>query len=74
METRNTTIPEKLKSFVQRQVERWGYSSVSEYLCDLIRADQEQQAAASGGFMKDWDNPRDAIYDEWQAHYRVREG
>ena len=42
----NIAIPKQLKSFVQRQVERRGYSSVSEYVRDLIRGDQESQAIA----------------------------
>jgi antitoxin ParD1/3/4 len=46
MNTMNIAIPEQLKSFVQRQVERRGYSSVSEYVRDLIRGDQERQAIA----------------------------
>jgi antitoxin ParD1/3/4 len=44
MNTMNIAIPKDLKSFVQRQVERRGYSSVSEYVRDLIRGDQERQA------------------------------
>jgi antitoxin ParD1/3/4 len=44
MNTMNIAIPKQLKSFVQRQVERRGYSSVSEYVRDLIRGDQERQA------------------------------
>jgi antitoxin ParD1/3/4 len=47
MNTMNIAIPEQLKSFVQRQVERRGYSSVSEYVRDLIRGDQERQAIAA---------------------------
>jgi antitoxin ParD1/3/4 len=46
MNTMNIAIPKQLKSFVQRQVERRGYSSVSEYVRDLIRGDQERQAIA----------------------------
>jgi antitoxin ParD1/3/4 len=46
MDTMNIAIPEQLKAFVQRQVERRGYSSVSEYVRDLIRGDQERQAIA----------------------------
>jgi antitoxin ParD1/3/4 len=42
----NIAIPKQLKSFVQRQVERRGYASVSEYVRDLIRGDQERQAIA----------------------------
>ena len=47
MNTMNIAIPKQLKSFVQRQVERRGYSSVSEYVRDLIRGDQERQAIAT---------------------------
>jgi len=43
----NIAIPEQLKAFVQSQVERRGYSSVSEYVRDLIRGDQEQQTIAN---------------------------
>ena len=44
MNTMNIAIPKQLKSIVQRQVERRGCSSVSEYVRDLIRGDQERQA------------------------------
>jgi len=47
METMNIAIPEQLKAFVQREVELRGYSSVSEYVRDLIRRDQERQAIAA---------------------------
>ena len=43
----NIAIPAQLKSFVERQVQRRGYSSVSEYVRDLIRGDQERQAIAA---------------------------
>ena len=46
MNTMNIAIPKQLKSFVQQQVERRGYSSVSEYVRGLIRGDQERQAIA----------------------------
>ena len=43
MNTMNIAIPEKLKAFVRRQVAERGYSSVSEYMRNLIRADLKQQ-------------------------------
>ena len=43
----NIAIPAQLKSFALRQVQRRGYSSVSEYVRDLIRGDQERQAIAA---------------------------
>lgn len=44
METMNIALPEVLKDFVQKRVEMDGYSSVSEYVRELIRADQKQLA------------------------------
>ena len=47
METMNIALPETMKQFVQEQVERGGYSSVSEYIRDLIRTDQEEKARSA---------------------------
>lgn len=44
METMNIAIPEAMKEFVQEQVSQGNYSSVSEYIRDLIRHDQKQKA------------------------------
>jgi antitoxin ParD1/3/4 len=41
METMNIALPESMKAFVQKRVAEGGYSSVSEYVRDLIRADQK---------------------------------
>jgi antitoxin ParD1/3/4 len=46
METMNVALPDALKEFVQSRVAEGGYSSVSEYVRELIRADQKQQAWA----------------------------
>ncbi len=43
METMNVALPESMKSFVQERVSEGGYSSVSEYVRDLIRADQKRR-------------------------------
>ncbi|KAJ3060163.1 hypothetical protein HK102_009637 [Quaeritorhiza haematococci] len=40
----NVALPESMKSFVQERVTEGGYSSVSEYVRDLIRADQKRKA------------------------------
>ena len=47
METMNIALPENLKTFVQHQVEQGGYSSVSEYMRELIRIDQKRQTQAA---------------------------
>ena len=44
MDTMNIALPEPMKSFVQEQVAKGGYSSVSEYVRQLIRADQQEKA------------------------------
>ena len=44
METMNIALPESMKQFVQERVAKDGYSSVSEYMRDLIRADQKRKA------------------------------
>jgi antitoxin ParD1/3/4 len=42
METMNIALPESMKHFVQERVNEGGYSSVSEYVRELIRADQKR--------------------------------
>lgn len=44
METMNIALPDTMKRFVQEQVQKGGYSSVSEYIRDLIRLDQKEKA------------------------------
>ncbi len=43
METMNIALPESMKHFVQERVAAGGYSSVSEYVRELIRADQKRK-------------------------------
>ncbi|GAC1475367.1 MAG: type II toxin-antitoxin system ParD family antitoxin [Isosphaeraceae bacterium] len=43
MDTMNIALPESLKQFVQERVTAGGYSSVSEYVRELIRTDQRRQ-------------------------------
>jgi antitoxin ParD1/3/4 len=43
METMNIALPESMKHFVQERVTKGGYSSVSEYVRELIRADQKRK-------------------------------
>ncbi len=44
MQSMNISLPDPLKSFVDRQVETGRYSSVSEYVRELIRADERRKA------------------------------
>ena len=43
MSTMNISLTETLKSFVDDQVRERGYSSVSEYVRELIRREQDRQ-------------------------------
>ena len=43
METMNIALPGSMKQFVQERVLSGGYSSVSEYIRELIRADQKHK-------------------------------
>ena len=43
METMNISLPENLRGFVDSRVKTGGYSSVSEYVRDLVREDQKRQ-------------------------------
>ena len=77
MNTMNIAIPEQLKAFVQREVERRGYSSVSEYVRDLIRGDQERQAIAAleADILKGLESGPSTpmTQEDWQAiRYEVR--
>jgi antitoxin ParD1/3/4 len=44
METMNIALPESMKHYVQERVSEGGYSSASEYVRELIRADQKRRA------------------------------
>jgi antitoxin ParD1/3/4 len=44
MQTMNISLPDQLKGFVDDQVGSGRYSSVSEYVRDLIRDDEKRKA------------------------------
>lgn len=44
MESMNISLPETLKQFVDGQILTGRYSSVSEYVRELIRADEKRKA------------------------------
>jgi antitoxin ParD1/3/4 len=44
MESMNISLPEPLKLFVDRQIAQGRYSSASEYVRELIRADEKRKA------------------------------
>jgi antitoxin ParD1/3/4 len=42
--TLNISLPDPLQQFVEEQVASMGYSNVSEYMRDLVSADQKRKA------------------------------
>jgi antitoxin ParD1/3/4 len=44
MESMNISLPEPLKQFVDGQIAQGRYSSASEYVRELIRADEKRKA------------------------------
>lgn len=44
MPTMNISLPDPMKRFVEQQVATGSYSSVSEYVRELVRADQRRRA------------------------------
>jgi len=44
VQTMNISLPDQLKEFVEGQVDSGRYSSVSEYVRDLIRDDEKRKA------------------------------
>ena len=44
MQTMNISLPDPLKEFVDHQIADGRYSSVSEYIRDLIRNDEKRKA------------------------------
>ena len=43
MSTMNISLPQSLKSYVDKQVGQRGYGTSSEYVRELIRKDQDRQ-------------------------------
>jgi antitoxin ParD1/3/4 len=44
MSTMNISLPGPLKAYIDEQIAERGYGTVSEYLGELIRKDQDRQA------------------------------
>ena len=43
MATMNSSVPDRMKDWVQTQIDEGKYASSSDYVRDLIRKDQEQK-------------------------------
>ena len=47
MATMNISVPDLMRDFVQRRIDSGRYASVSDYVRDLIRKDQERASKIS---------------------------
>ncbi len=74
----NISLPDSMKAYIEEQVNKGGYSTVSEYFRELIRQDQKRKAAErletmllegldSGSStpmtQKDWEDIRQSVRD-----------
>jgi antitoxin ParD1/3/4 len=70
MESMNISLPERLRDFVLQQVEA-GYSSASEYIRELIRADEakKQQEALEAKLLEGLSSGpgRELTEEDWEA-------
>ena len=80
METMNISLPESMKDFVDRQVSRGGFSSVSEYIRALVREEQKRQASEKlesqllEGLNSEGSEMTRADWDELKQRVRERHG
>lgn len=44
METMNISLPEPMKKFIEEEVSKGGYSTVSEYIRAVLREEQKRKA------------------------------
>lgn len=75
MTSMNISMPESMRKFIEDQVEKGGYGTVSEYMRGLVRAAQEKEGerldklllegleSGDAGTMskRDWDRIRDEV-------------
>ena len=75
MSTMNISLPDALKSFVDEQVRTRGYSTLSEYVRELIRKDRDRQRLRGlllEGAASAWADTADADYFD-RLRCRVRD-
>jgi antitoxin ParD1/3/4 len=70
MDSMNISLPRRLKAWIEGQVADGRYSSVSEYVRELIRADEKAKAQAKleGLLLEGLDSEETAWTEsDWQA-------
>jgi antitoxin ParD1/3/4 len=74
METMNVALPKAMKAFVHAQVVKRGYSSVGEYVRDLVRADEKRayQEKLEGLLLEGLKGKGTPVNDAWWNDFRSR--
>jgi antitoxin ParD1/3/4 len=74
MQTMNISLPDPLKLYVEEQVSSGGYSSVSEYVRELVRADQKRKAreGLEDVLLEALKSEPEVVTPEWWAELRKR--
>ena len=77
MSTMNISLPTALKDYVDTQVETGGYSSSSEYIRELIRADlqKKQEMRLSGLLLEGIESGQPILADAayWKAKRQAQQ-
>lgn len=73
MQTMNISLPDSMKEFVEEQVSQGQYSSVSEYIRDLVRADQKRKAKEEleETLLEALKSEPEVVTPEWWARLRA---
>jgi antitoxin ParD1/3/4 len=83
MKSINISLPDSMRTYIEEQVAKGGYSSVSEYFRELVRDDQKRKATehleamlleglnsgtATEMTTKDWEDIRQAVRERINKH------
>lgn len=77
VDTSNTQLAEVF--YKAKQLTRMERLTLAKLLLDSILSSEPDEASdwmalGLAAFEKEWDNPEDAIYDNWREHYDVSAG
>lgn len=83
MASMNVSLPEPMRDWVQRRIDSGQYASVSDYVRDLIRKDQEQarklsvedvRASIAEGRQHGMTEPAEAVFDRIEKKLKAMAG
>jgi hypothetical protein len=66
-------LPKEQKNLIHDFVEFLRRKSRTQSSMEEREKEKEWSSLAISSFAKDWDNEKDALYDNWRDHYHVPE-